>query len=82
MPESMTATIREALPRIHKDGYPHVTEYALRHWIRIGAIPVRKVGQKQLLYYPNLIRFLQCVDGADNTPIANEAAHGIRRIER
>lgn len=81
MPATKTVTVKEAVPRANADGY-YVTEYALRHWIRIGAIPVRKVGQKQLLYYPNLIRFLQCVDGADNAPVANETAPGIRRVER
>lgn len=72
-------TVREAVPRAKKDGYC-VTEYALRYWIRIGAIPVRKVGQKQLLFYPNLVRFLQCEDGCDNQPAAMVTGSGIRRL--
>lgn len=73
-------TIREAVYRAKADGLP-VTEYTLRRWIKTGAIPVRNVGSKALLFYPNLVRFLQCEDGADNTPATNEATHGIRRIE-
>ena len=52
-------TIREAVQRAKAEGYP-VSEYTLRLWVRTGEIPVRKVGQKALLYYPNLIRYLQC----------------------
>lgn len=72
-------TVREAVQRAKADGLP-VTEYTLRRWIKTGAIPVRNVGSKALLFYPNLVRFLQCEDGADNTPAINEAAPGIRRV--
>ena len=78
MPDVLT--VREAVPRAKKDGY-NITEYALRYWIRIGAIPVRKVGQKQLLYYWNLIRFLECTDGCDNQPAAAVTGSGIRRVD-
>jgi len=61
-------TIREAVQRAKSDGVP-VSEYTLRLWVKSGAIPVRKVGQKVLLYYPNLIRYLQCEDSSDNTPL-------------
>ena len=71
-------TIREAVQRAKTDGLP-VSEYTLRMWVRSGAIPTRKVGQKALLFYPNLVRYLQCEDGADNTPVA--AAPGIRRVD-
>lgn len=73
-------TVREAVQRAKADGLP-VTEFTLRRWIKTGAIPVRKVGTKCLLFYPNLVRFLQCEDGADNIPAANVAASGIRRLE-
>lgn len=72
-------TIREAVQRAKTDGLP-VSEYSLRMWIRSGAIPTRKVGQKSLLFYPNLVRYLQCEDGADNTPATVAAAPGIRRV--
>ena len=72
-------TIREAVQRAKTDGLP-VSEYSLRMWIRSGAIPTRKVGQKSLLFYPNLVRYLQCEDGADNTPATVAAAPGIRQV--
>lgn len=73
-------TIREAVQRAKDDGLP-VTEYTLRQWVRTGAIPIRKVGQKALLYYPNLVNFLQCADGADNPPISTVAVPCIRRVD-
>ena len=72
-------TIREAVQRAKADGLP-ISEYTLRQWIRSGAIPTRKVGQKALLFYPNLVRYLQCEDGADNIPTAQVNGTGIRRI--
>ena len=72
-------TIREAVQRAKADGLP-ISEYTLRQWVRTGAIPTRKVGQKALLFYPNLVRYLQCEDGADNTP-ATVVAPGIRRVD-
>lgn len=77
MPDVLT--IREAVQRAKTDGLP-VTEYTLRRWIKTGAIPVRNVGNKALLFYPNLVRYLQCEDGADNTPATVAAAPGIRPI--
>ena len=73
-------TIREAVQRAKSDGLP-VSEHALRQWVKTGAIPARKVGQKALLFYPNLVRYLQCEDGGDNIPAATET-HGIRRAEQ
>lgn len=72
-------TIREAVQRAKSDGLP-VSEHALRRWVKTGAIPARKVGQKALIFYPNLVRYLQCEDGADNQPATAVAAPGIRRI--
>lgn len=73
-------TIREAVQRAKNDGIP-VSEYTLRQWVKSGAIPVRKVGQKALLYYPNLVRYLQCEDGKDNQTATVAETPGIRRIE-
>ena len=78
MPDVLT--IREAVQRAKAEGLP-VTEYTLRQWIRCGSVPARKVGQKALLYYPNLVRFLQCADGCDNKPAPVTSAGGIRRID-
>ena len=73
-------TIREAVQRAKAEGLP-VTEYTIRRWVKTGAIPVRTVGSKALLFYPNLVRFLQCEDGADNAPVALSAASGIRPVD-
>lgn len=72
-------TIREAVRRAKADGLP-VSEYTLRQWVRIGAIPVRKAGAKLLIFYPNLVRYLQCTDGGDNAPVT-AAGSCIRRLE-
>lgn len=69
-------TIREAVKRAKADGLP-ISEYTLRQWVRTGVIPARKAGTKALLFYPNLVRYLQCE--ADNAPAA--VAAGIRKIE-
>ena len=60
-------TIREAVKRARSDGLP-VSEYTLRRWIKTGSVPIRKAGTKQLLYYPNLVKFIQCQDGGDVQP--------------
>lgn len=57
-------TIREAVTRAKSEGLP-ISEYSLRGWIKNGEIPSRKAGNKTLLYYPNLIKYLQCA-GSDN----------------
>lgn len=72
-------TIREAVQRAKADGLP-VSEYTLRQWVRTGAVPARKAGTKMLLFYPNLVRYLQCADGADNAP-ATAATSGIHRVK-
>lgn len=72
-------TVREAVTRCKADGLP-ISEYTLRQWIKAGAIPTRRAGQKFLIFYPNLIHYLQCTDGADNTP-ATDGKGAIRRLE-
>ena len=76
MPDVLT--IREAVERAKVEGLP-VSEYALRQWVRTGAVPSRRVGQKALLFYPNLVRYLQCQDGADNL-ISVVPAPGVRQV--
>lgn len=73
-------TIRESVQRARGDGMD-ISEYSLRHWVRTGAVPARKVGQKALIFYPNLMRFLQCEDGADNSPATVISGPGIRRVD-
>ena len=77
MPDVLT--IREAVQRSKVDGMP-VSGYTLRRWVKSGAIPVRKVGQKVLLFYPNLISYLQCEDSKPTPPTTAEATPGIRRV--
>ena len=72
-------TVREAVKQAKQDGFP-VSEYTLRQWIRCGAFPVRHAGAKILIFYPALIRYLQCEDGGDNKP-ATVAAASLRRIK-
>lgn len=72
-------TIREAVARARSDSLP-VSEYTLRRWVRTGAIPVRLAGPKQLLYYPQLVRFITCEDGGDVQPI--QAETGVRPLQR
>ena len=60
-------TIRQAVTRLKADGLP-LSEYSLRMLVKRGAIPVRYVGQKALLYYPNILRYIECADGSDNVP--------------
>lgn len=72
-------TIKEAVQRSKNEGLP-VSEYTLRRIVKSGLVPIRRVGQKTLLYYPNLVRYLTCADGADNTP-AVAGSTGIRRVD-
>ena len=57
-------TIRETVARAKAEGLP-ISEYTLRSWIKSGYIPVVHAGVKQLVYFPNLVRFITC---ADSTP--------------
>lgn len=66
MPQMLS--IRQAVSRLKADGLP-LTEYSLRLLVKRGAIPVRYVGQKALLYYPNILRYIECADGSDNVPL-------------
>lgn len=73
-------TIRQAVERLKADGLP-LSEYALRLLVKRGAIPVRYAGQKALIYYPNVISYIQCTDGCDNAPATVAATNGIRRVD-
>lgn len=73
-------TVREAVKRAKEDGFP-ISEYMLRQWIRAGKVPIRRAGTKMLIFYPNLVRYLQCEDGCDNKPATVAAFPGIRRVD-
>lgn len=81
MTEKQVLTIRETVQRSKAEGYP-LTEYTLRRALRMGLIPCRRVGRRYLIFWPNIVRYLECCDGQDNAPITqNEQAQGtIRRI--
>lgn len=59
-------SIRQTVQRAKAEGIP-ISEYGLRLWIRNGALPTRKVGTKNLLYWPNVLAFATCADGVDNS---------------
>lgn len=50
-------TIRQAVARCKSEGMP-VSEYALRSWVRDGVITTRKIGTRNLIFYPDLIAYL------------------------
>lgn len=62
MPDVLT--ISAAIERARAEGLP-ITEYSLRAWIKSGALPVRHIGRKALIYWPNLRSFLACDEGGD-----------------
>ena len=70
-------TVRQAVERSKQDGFP-VSEYTLRRWIKTGVIPIRKAGNKALIFYPNLLRYIRCEDGKDNPP-PDPADNGVYR---
>lgn len=73
-------TIRETVQRTKTEGIP-ISEHALRQWVRTGAVPARRIGRKALIYYPNLVKYLQCADSTNITLPAMAETPGIRRIE-
>ena len=66
------ATIRATATRLKAEGMP-VAEYALRQWVKTGAIPSVQCGQKALLFYPNVLAYLR----SENTN--GGADHGANR---
>lgn len=58
-------TVREAVARARGEGLP-ISEYTLRCWLKNGEIPARKAGNKTLLFYPNLVKYLQCADSEES----------------
>lgn len=61
----------------------NVSKYALRQWVRSGAIPARKAGRLILLYWPNVEAFLTCKDGKGDFTLPPVAETGsIRPLGR
>lgn len=80
MPDVLT--IPASIRRAKAEGLP-VTEYSMRTWIKSGALPVRRIGRKSLIYWPNLLSFLTCEQGGDIPAQAEEVSRygTIRRLE-
>ena len=78
MPDILT--IPAAIERARAEGLP-VTEYALRTWIKSGALPVRRIGRKSLIHWPKLRAFLACDEGGD-IPLQTEDLDGYGAIRR
>ena len=72
MPDIMT--IKQAAARANADGLA-VTEYCIRQWVRLGILPVRKAGRKNLLSYSNLVSYVRCENGQDNMPPASNVSN-------
>lgn len=82
MTEKQILTIQETVARAKREGMP-VSEYTLRRALRCGAIPCRTVGKKYLIAWQNVVKWLMCEDGQDNTQAdLTPASAGIRRVLR
>lgn len=73
-------TIRGAVNRAKEDNL-QVSEYALRQMVKSGKLPVRLIGRKALVYYPALVRHLQCIDGGDVHIKNTDTMNGVRKVE-
>lgn len=72
-------SIREAVRKAKVEGLP-VSEYAVRQWVKMGAIPSRKAGSKVLLFYPNLVHYLTCSNFCDAIPSATVSNVGKSQV--
>lgn len=79
MSEKAILTVKETVERSQREGMA-ITGYTLRRALRTGAIPCRIVGKKYLIAWDNVVRWLSCADGADNTP--DLYSPGIRPVGR
>ena len=64
-------TIRAAVTRAKEDGLP-VSEYTLRGWIKTGRVPVVYAGTRALVYYPNIVKYLQTGELIQPPPVVPE----------
>lgn len=78
MKTSDIGTVPQHAKRAKMEGIP-ISEYTIRRLIKQGIIPARFIGSKAIFSYTALLHYLDCSDGADNTP-TTVAAPGIRRI--
>ena len=72
-------TIRAAVTRAKEEGLP-VSEYTLRAWIKNGRVPVVYAGTRALVYFPNIVNYLQTGDSIQPPPVAVDSKlHYVRR---
>lgn len=71
-------TVRGAVVRAKEDGLG-VSEYTLRAWIKAGRIPVVYAGAKALVYYPNILKYIQTGDPVPPPQVAGDSKLHIRR---
>ncbi len=73
-------TVPQLARRAKEDGLP-ISAYTIRKLIKQGIIPARYIGNKPIVSYTALIRYLSCEDGCDNQPATVADVSGIHRIE-
>lgn len=65
MGDKMLLTVKETVARAEREGIP-VTEYCMRRLLKMGKIPCRVIGKKQIIYWPNVMAYFTCANGCDN----------------
>ena len=68
MGDNMLLTVKETVARAEREGIP-VTEYCMRRLLKMGKIPCRVIGKKQIIYWPNVMSYFTCEtceNGCDN----------------
>ena len=73
--------IQETLRSAHEKGIP-LTEYTLRRAIRSGALPCRIVGRTYFISWSNVMKWLMCEDGADNTPLSTNISPSENKVRK
>ena len=73
--------IQDTLRSAHENGIP-LTEYTLRRAIRSGALPCRIVGRTYFISWSNVMKWLMCEDGADNTPLPPDICSNENKVRK
>ncbi len=74
-----TASISETHRRLLAEGH-HVSQNALRAWVRQGILPAARIGRTCLLFYPNVIKLLHEGTGPSPDTSGSRPAHIPPRI--
>ncbi len=73
--------IQDTLQSAHENGIP-LTEYTLRRAIKSGALPCRIVGRTYFISWSNVMKWLMCEDGADNTPSPSNICSNENKVRK